>query len=378
MNPYRFLFPLGVLCAILGVAPWVLFGFGWLPEYPGRMHADLMIGAFLFSFVAGFLMTALPRFTGSPTATLKQILVATALLLALLLSGLLGRTQAFNLLSLTALGALGLFATLKFRGRSYDPPEFFLFVALGLVSGILGVLLRIAQGGDSLIGRSLFYHGMILSLVIGVGGQLLPALLGWRDSTRVQLESPGAPHTKLKRLQAVQIPVFAGLFALSFALEAGLSAWSGWLARAFVVSWAALGFWKLHRRPPARGTLAFWLRAAGSFVFLGAWAPVLLPSYAIHGFHLYLVGGFGLMVLTVASRVTLAHGGFPLTLEKKSRPILAASLLIVLAALTRATAPAMPASYLHHLAYAAICWIVAWLVWGFFFIPKMIRPEATG
>src|SRR5690606_39790595 len=60
---------LGLLFSIWAAAVWVLFGLGAKTPYPGRLHADLMIGGFLFLFSAGFLMTAVPRFTGAMNVT---------------------------------------------------------------------------------------------------------------------------------------------------------------------------------------------------------------------------------------------------------------------------------------------------------------------
>ena len=84
-DAYRIFFPLGVLIGIAGVAIWPLYYFGITAGYSGRSHAFLQVDGFLYCFIAGFLLTAIPRFTGTegPSRrsqwTLAAILVAAAL-----------------------------------------------------------------------------------------------------------------------------------------------------------------------------------------------------------------------------------------------------------------------------------------------------------
>ena len=68
-EPYRVFFPLGILCGLAGVAIWPLYSFGLTATYSGRSHALVQIFGFLYAFIAGFLLTAVPRFTGTEFAT---------------------------------------------------------------------------------------------------------------------------------------------------------------------------------------------------------------------------------------------------------------------------------------------------------------------
>src|SRR5262245_59599631 len=78
-DPYRIFFPLGVLMGIAGVSIWPLFYWGWTQGYSGRAHAFVQTNCFLYAFIAGFLWTAVPRFTGTnaPGRTVQFILAAT-------------------------------------------------------------------------------------------------------------------------------------------------------------------------------------------------------------------------------------------------------------------------------------------------------------
>jgi uncharacterized protein involved in response to NO len=60
-EPYRILFPLGAALGVLGALLWPAFVYGGLSMYPGIPHARIMVQGFVFSFVAGFLSSALPH-----------------------------------------------------------------------------------------------------------------------------------------------------------------------------------------------------------------------------------------------------------------------------------------------------------------------------
>src|ERR1041385_4903412 len=64
-DPYRLFFPLGILLGLAGVAIWPLNYFGVITGYWGMSHAFTQADGFLFCFIAGFLLTALPRFTNT-------------------------------------------------------------------------------------------------------------------------------------------------------------------------------------------------------------------------------------------------------------------------------------------------------------------------
>lgn len=78
-EPFRPLFPLGVLFGCVGVSHWLRYALGW-PDASRFVHASIQIGAYLFCFIVGFLWTAMPRMTGSPHATSPGLLAVLVLL----------------------------------------------------------------------------------------------------------------------------------------------------------------------------------------------------------------------------------------------------------------------------------------------------------
>src|SRR5215471_8126085 len=88
-EPYRLFFPLGILFGLAGVAIWPLYSFGLTATYSGRSHALVQTGGFLYAFIAGFLLTAVPRFTGTKVpSSAAQYTLATALTISVVASEL--------------------------------------------------------------------------------------------------------------------------------------------------------------------------------------------------------------------------------------------------------------------------------------------------
>src|SRR5438128_6433802 len=69
-DPYRIFFPLGIVLGAMGVSIWPLYYFGITEGYSGRAHAFVQTDGFLYAFIIGFLLTAIPRFTGTEAPSL--------------------------------------------------------------------------------------------------------------------------------------------------------------------------------------------------------------------------------------------------------------------------------------------------------------------
>ena len=64
-EPYRLLFPLGIVLSWTGVLPWLLFAIGVTDEYRSIFHSMAQVQGFLACFAVGFLFTMIPRRTGT-------------------------------------------------------------------------------------------------------------------------------------------------------------------------------------------------------------------------------------------------------------------------------------------------------------------------
>ncbi len=377
LEPYRVLFPLGALHAVIGTGGWIAYALH-LGPYPGQDHALQMIGGFLFSFAMGFLFTAIPRFTGSHSSSAME----TAL--AVFLSGLLFFWSHPVVLFLMLALMLAFFAIRTARS-SHAAPHEFVFIPLGLVAGMFGALaLALVRSGH--LGaehvpaaKHLLYQGTMLALLLGIGAKLLAALLGWNEPPLHKIGRFGTPPTRLQLFTSRNaIPRGqAGLLLAGFGCVSLLQRSLGLALVALCASWIGIWNWKLHRRPRADGKLPFWIWVSGWMLIAALWMQALLPDLGVHASHVVLITGVSLLTLLVASRVTLAHGGHPLEIERRSHVFWVCSTLTILAAATRLSAQ-WTASYFAHLSYAAATWIAAVIVWSAMFLPLIFSNARRG
>ncbi|MGE3533678.1 MAG: NnrS family protein [Parachlamydiales bacterium] len=373
-DPFRLFFPFGSCLAIAGVFPWALLVLGF-PSYPVEFHRSVMMNGFMLSFVAGFLMTAVPRFTSAEIAKVHEILfVFSAILIAAVLefSGF----QSYHHLGATcALAGLIFFAIRRFRSRKANPPYSFVFLGLGLMLWFLANLFLFLEwtpirDGSRSIWSEILSNGAMMSIVLGVGGRLIPGILGWTEIVSVQRERYEKAPTFALAVPAV-IWILVVLYLLSFLLLGVLPFQACLILRLLVIAYFAVSFWKLYR-PPFEKTRLSWGIWISCWCFLvGAFLTAFFTDSYVHVLHSSLIGGFSLLTILVATRVTLAHGPEGKALEKSSKIIPIFALFLLFALFTRVTAPMIPSSYLSHLSYAAILWMAGFLFWMFLAIPRM-------
>jgi len=372
MDGYRYFFPAGWVLGIWGVLIWIFFPHQWV-AYPGLIHPEIMMGGFLLCFVCGFLMTAAPRFTESfGPARWEQYVAQTRI--ALLLVSVLGPGKIF-FYSVDLLLFLFLiqFLLRRFLQRKSNPPDAFVFVGFGVVSGFIGNAILLSAefvnvpGSLYQLGRLFFLQAYILSLVFGVGSRLIPALLGWAP-----LPLEGKLPPKLKVFVTLAVVYFATYF-----LEVFFHPQAANVLRAVVFSVIGLRFWRMYKLPHRKDRQAFWLWVSAWFLVLGQWGIAVFPDYRIHLLHVIFVSGLSLMTLMIATRVSLSHGKHDMSLEKNSKALLFGALLVILAGLTRLSAGFAPHIYQSHLIYASYAWILGLLVWGAAFLPKILRLKPS-
>ena len=371
LDGYRYFFPAGWLLGIWGVLLWVLFPWS-LVQYPGFSHPEIMTGGFFLCFVCGFLMTAAPRFTKSFGPTHGEHKTAIALLALLFMSLPMGKKIYFLSVVVALFVFLFCYLLRRFRARKSNPPDAFLFVGVGVVSGFLGSVGLLSAEVFNLdaklynLARIFFLQTYILCLVLGVGSRLIPALLG-QAPLPTEANNP-RPHLKIFIAAAV-------LFIVSYFLEIFVEGVSGHILRTLVIAYLAFAFWKLHKLPARKTAQSYLLWSSAWFVLLGQGAMIFFPGSRVHILHVILVSGLGLMTFMIATRVGLSHGNHDMTLEKNSKVLWLAGGLMAMAGLTRLSAGFAPAIYQSHLLYASLTWTLALLLWGGLMIPKLIRTK---
>jgi uncharacterized protein involved in response to NO len=376
-EPYRLFFPIGIAYAIAGAALWPLLALGQI-NYPGLLHGPLMIQGFEMCFIIGFLLTIVPRFTGtSPRHPVELILALGAVIGfgAFAIAGMKTTAQLFFLLGMMVL----LMATgYRLLRRKANPPEEFFLVALGLgfgyVGGLILLLTSLGVGGEPTpgYGLRLISLGMVLTLVLGVGGILVPGFLGIREN--VIMPRFGERGERLGR-RGLYI-IFGSFLVLAFVAEAAGHEALGFWIRSLTVSAILLFVWRIYRVPRKRDLPAFLLWSASWGVLLGLWIATLLSPLEIAGFHVTLIAGFGVMTMTVATRISVVHGGGAVEEERLVlSPEVAAAMGI--AVLTNLIAHISPAGYVVWLGASGAFWAVAWVFWSAKTLPRMLRRRGN-
>lgn len=361
-EPYRIFFFSGVIWSVIGVALWPLFYAQLITFSPNLVHARLMIQSFGGAFVVGFLGTAGPRMAGAPKLTPLEL----GWLLTLHLAGSLCHLAQWqfqgDVCFATLLASLMLSLVIRLvKFRRESPPPQMILALTGLICGIAGTLFHIT--GVSLrdpqwhrLANLLLDQGLLLPPVLGIGSFLFPRMLGGDFG-----ETTDPLRNRKKRWRALLAAI---LLVAGFCLEAFGQVAAGYALRASVATVYLLI--EVSWRPNQSGSLTtglFWSLA------LGCLGLVLAPfHYGQHISieHLLYIGGFGMLMLIVGSRVLFGHSGELESFFAKSGWVRFLIVLGVLAATTRATPAWVPSTTVSHHIYAAWTWAllgVLWLIW---------------
>jgi uncharacterized protein involved in response to NO len=379
VDPYRILFPLGLLYGLLAALVWPLHVSHVLP-YPADMHWTLMIQGFVHCFILGFLLTALPAFLHADRCHRTELGVAVASMVVLGAATLAGWHAVAQGAYLLTLATLVVVAARRIPVRRGDPPEEFVFVAMGLLFGFGGGLWGLATAAGwapepaPRFPLRLISRGLVLCIVLGVGGLLVPTFAAMKDPLVVLgIAKPGQRHPRRR----AYIPL-ALLFAAALVAEGyGRANLGSWL-RVAAATPILLLVWKLFRLPGRRDLLSFTLWGAGWFLGIGLWFSALVPAHAIAGFHIMFLGGFGLLILGIATRVVVTHGKYPLQYERSILRVRVVALVLLALAL-RLAGDFSQERAMHFYAGSGTLWILAWLDWGWRAVPCMFRkpPETV-
>lgn len=369
----------GVLAVLL--VPWwaasltggVRLGTSWPPAL---WHGHEMIFGFIVAAIAGFLLTAVPSWTGergfagwplvmlSGVWALGRIAVATsAIWPQACVTGL-------DLLFLPALAAFVIPPLLRARNRNTP--------LLAVLAALWATDLAFYWGlhrGDALFARHalLIAIDIILLLVTVIGGRIVPAF----TASALKQRGITTPVRAWPRLDSLAIGVMIAV-AIVDLLRLD-SAWAGWTALAAAVIQAArLAQWQGQRA--LRLPIVWVLHLAYLWLPLGLALKALallagLPFAAFY-LHALTIGAATMMIVAVMTRASLGHTGRPL---RVSRPIAHAYGLLALAAAVRVFGPAWLAlPYIQVIVLAAVLWTAAFTLFLWIYGPILIRPRADG
>ena len=372
---FRPFFLLGAVWAALAVAVWLpmLAGSLELPTAfaPVDWHVHELLYGYLPAVVAGFLLTAVPNWTGRLPVTgrplLGLLLIWVAGRLAVAVSAWLGHrwTAVIDLLFLTLLAVV--VAREIVAARSLRNLKVLLLLGL-LVIGNSVFHAEAALASGTGYGTRIGIAAAVL-LISLIGGRIVPSF------TRNWLvrERPGALPQPFDLFDIVTLIV--GAVALAFWIAAPMHAATGATAlMAGLLHTLRLGRWRGYRA--VAEPLVLVLHLAYAFVALGFFlvaAGVAFPAHfaasgAVHG---WTAGGIGLMTLAVMTRASLGHTGQPLTATAPVQLIYAAASIAALARIVAALGLARDP--LLHL--SATAWVIAFAGFAVVYWPLLTRPR---
>lgn len=361
LAPYQIFFPIGVLCSALAVGVWLVQNLGWFDAPAMLIHSKLIIGGFLWSFIVGFLMTAIPKMTGTASAKRGEVAIAVLLIALQIVFSWFVDGRPFYLGQMLVVLFVMVFAGRRVLKRTRALPVFFSHMVLAMVLA-LGGAAALFQG-ERMMGIHLFHVGTILLLILGIGTRFFSFLSG------LPSEFEGMP---LRRQWVFHL---LGLLVAAQLVLAGAGVRAAYLGLFVTTLLYLLLVWKVLRRSERTSSLKAAVRIVAFMIPLSFLLCWIEPAQFLTWLHLLFIGCFGMMTYAVATRVTLAHGAYSTDLEIRSRSLWVFVAMLSLSAVARMLYGVVDEPVKAHLLHvAAMFWLLAVGCWCYSFARRIIVP----
>lgn len=383
-NGFRPFFLGGAVFAGLAVPVWsaVLSGMagldGTIPTL--AWHAHEMVFGFFAAILGGFLLTAIPNWTGRPPLAKGAL----ALLFGL---WLLGRAAMAVLVTVSALpplvhdlliacdlGYLVCLAALTAREVAsakaiHNIPVVALVGILALAD--LWVHIATSIGVDWTRG---FHTALSVALILMalIGGRTIPNFTrNWlmMNGKKPERDIPMFNRTDKVAVISTAVAVAAWIVLPEFA---GTGVLLGLAAAVNVVRLSRWQGWKTAAEPLVLilhvGYL--WVAIAQGVLAAAIFAPDVLPAST--ALHALTAGAMGVMMAAFMTRASRGHTGHPLAADGATT---AMYVLVNLGALTRLAAPFLPWDYSHVAALSGVTWSAGFLIFALRYGPWLMTAR---
>ncbi len=369
-------FFLGAGCwAVTAMSLWIgAIVWGWTPggSYGALFwHGHEMLFGYTSAALAGFMLTAIPNWTGRlPVSGTPLLVLASVWLagrLAMLMPDLIGTAPAavidalfFPLLGLIAAREIG-------AGQNWKNAHVVIALTV-LTAANIWYHVSVITGGDTSPAYRLAIFVWIMLIAL-IGGRL------------------GVSFTRnwLARSGETKLPASFGTFD-KLAMLAALLALVSWIGFPDVIATGVLmlvaaalhiiRLWRWRGWRAWREPLVLVLHIAYAFIPLGL-AALGAASFGliaqVSALHLLTVGAIGNMTLAVMTRASRGHTGRPL---KASRMTALAYACLVLAALVRPLVDLLPDLYVPVLSASASLWLAGFSFFLIEYAPMLITPRS--
>lgn len=374
---FRPFFFLGAVYSGLAVLLWVPMFYGWLELQtafsPVDWHIHEMLFGFLPAIVTGFLLTAIPNWTGRLPVQGKPLAVLVTIWLvgriAILFSASIGAIPAAVVDCLFLASVAGVVANEIIVGRNWRNLKVLLPLSVLLMANIVFHAEAYLTGTTN-FSRRIAVAAAIM-LIILIGGRIIPSFTrNW-----LARKTPGrlpAPFDKFDASTVmVSVIAFGAWIVAPVSLIAGIA-----MLIAGILHLLRLARWAGDRT--VREPLVFILHVAYFFVpigfilsgLVGVLPDLVMPAA---GFHAFGAGAIGTMTLAVMMRASLGHTGYALTMTTGSKLVFT---LAVLAAAGRLVAVFDMSRFGWMIDASGAAWAAAFIGFGVVFGPKLLKRRA--
>lgn len=378
---FRPMFLFGAAFSAIAILLWVLTLSGQIQLTPFAnvlfWHSHEMLFGFVCAIVIGFLLTAVQNWTGLRAPHGNSLLLISVLWLAGRLVLLFGQGLPLYLVAAIDLSFLPVCAYLlavPLLRVGQQRNLFFVPVLLLLTSCNLLMYIGVATDRFELVQMGSQNAVWLVTLLMAiVGGRVLPMFTANGTQTPKVAAIIWLDRAALSSLWLIFALHFfaltsylpAGVISVLFAVSALLNAARCWRWKFWLTLKVPL-LWSLH--------LAYWCIPLGLALYSARYAGMAISnSIALHAL---TAGAMGSMILSMIARVSLGHSGRVL---KPHAVMSLAFLLVLLAAICRTLMLWLfPSETMLWLWFAAIGWVVAYLLYVLVYLPVLTTPRADG
>lgn len=378
---FRPFFLLAGLYGTLSLATWALI-------YPGVVqpsilaassiwHGHEMLFGFSMAAAAGFLLTAVPAWTGTKPISGWPLAALVAIWIAGRLAFHLTELIPPVVVAIVDLGfvpalAVAIGRPLLAAGRARNLVFVILLTLLFAANAMVHAEAMGLTADSARFGLRLAIYIVVFMAVL-ILGRIAPRFTANALAAR-GVEIQAAPRPWIERLMVAAligtaIADLSGAPTTIMGLLAAIAAASLIWRMRFWRSGETLGqpiLWVLHLGHA-------WIAIGFACLAISALTELLAPDSALHAL---TVGAMGTSILAVMTRASLGHTGRPLIAP---RPVVAAYLLVTLAATTRVFGPALsPEAAIFSTTASGAFWVLAFGIFTAVFAPVLMLPRADG
>jgi len=384
---HRPFFLSGAAFAVLSIAMWVAHLLDItpyaLPFAQARLHMAQMIYFFYPFFFFGFLLTIFPRLLSVPALQIRRYapMALGFFVAAILFSFGLYAGEVWALAGAVLAAMINIWIAVEMlcmlhrsKNTHKQMPAFMWIGVAFSIPGLLALAMYLHSGSEfwGVMSEAIGIYGFLFPTIYAVAYRMVPIFtaVSGRDVVRNRFGLHCMLFFSLTRMLLMIMDLHAWYWLADFGLflVVGRQCWQWriWQQKPYVIQsvlhWALLWF-----------PLAFLLSAGVNFAeWLSDDSFLRLEQAALHAL---VVGGFGTLLLGMATRVTLGHAGRAVVADVwTTRLFLAFQIVPVLRVGCGMLSVAWPQCDVG-ITFSGLAWVVIFLLWSWHYIPYYVQVK---